>query len=67
MLKIAFLTEMLNLKFSGKRQFATFKTNLFPVTNEAWEAKRISVFSEFQIEDLWLSGHGRCYSPRHSA
>ena len=41
--------------------------NLFPVINEAWATKQNSVSSELQFEDLWLSGDGRCYSPRHSA
>ena len=41
--------------------------NLFPVINEAWETKQNSVSSELQFEDLWVSGDGRCYSPRQSA
>ena len=31
---------------------------LFPVINEAWQAEQNSVFSELEIEDLWLSGDG---------
>ena len=41
--------------------------HLFPVINEAWQAGQNSVFSELEIEDLWLSGDGRCDSPGHSA
>ena len=40
---------------------------LFPVINEAWQVEQNSVFSELEVEDLWLSGDGQCDSPGHSA
>ena len=66
--KIASLSEILNWKiFSEKTFYNIQNTYLFPVINEAWEVEQNSVLSELDIEDLWLSGNGRCDSPRHSA
>ena len=66
--KIVSLSEILNWKMFSEKTFYNIQNMyLFPVINEAWQAEQNSVFSELEIEDLWLSGDGRCDSPGHSA
>ena len=66
--KIASLSEIFYWKiFSEKTFYKIQNMYLFPVINEAWEAEQNSVFSELEIEYLWLSGDCRCDSPGHSA
>ena len=66
--KIASLSEIFNWKIFSEKTFYNIQNMyLFPVINEAWQAEQNSVFSELEIEDLWLSGDGRCDSPGHSA
>ena len=66
--KIASLSEIFNWEIFSEKTFYNIQNMyLFPVINEAWQAEPNSVFSELEIEDLWLSGDGRCDSPGHSA